>query len=324
MTCIKNIKIAGCKPNKRAIALNVLCIVSILTALLLCSTSLSAKDMPGTIIINSSSSIKKYRLIQQAFEKNFQGETLNIDLADNNAKTQDLETILQQYPESVIYTIGTPAFIKAYKTSEQNNIIFSSTLNWRRLPVAENIYGIANEPPPLMQLTLYRYLFPKINNIGVIYSQGYNREWLSEAMSAADEVGLTIKPAAIENPSQLRKALTALLPEVDVLWLISDPIVIASPESAKLIFTQSRHTKKPIFAYDKSFSQHALLIISADIPTMGQQVANLANQLLGKQQAPNHVINPAGTYITLNIKKLKAYQIELNNDALDSVNEIIE
>lgn len=324
MTCINNYRVAGCKPNKRGIALNARWMLSVLAVLLLCSNSISAKDQPGAIIINSSSNVKKYRLIQKAFEKNFHGEKLNIDLAEDNAKTQDLKTILHKHPESVIYTIGTPAFIKAFKTSKQHNIIFSSTLNWRRLPVAENIYGIANEPPPLMQLTLFRYLFPEINKIGVIYSQDYNREWLSEAMTAADEVGLTIKPTTIEYPSQLGEALTGLLPEVDVLWLISDPIVIASPESAKLIFNQSRQTKKPIFAYDKAFSQHALLIISADIPTMGQQVANLADELLRKQPASSRVINPAGTYITLNMKKLKAYKIQLNNDALDSVNEIIE
>lgn len=324
MISIRNTNIASCKFTMQGIALKVLLGLSILTAITLCSTSSLAKDKPEAIIINSSSDIKKYRLIQQAFEKNFQGEKLSIDLADKNEKAQDLETILQQYPESVIYSIGTPAFLKAYKNSKQQNIIFSSTLNWRRLPAAENIYGIANEPPPLMQLTLFRYLFPKINRIGVIYSQDYNREWLAEAISAADEVGLTIKPAAIESPSHLREALTDLLPEVDVLWLISDPIVIASPESAKLIITQSVQLKKPIFAYDKAFNQHALLVISADIPTMGQQAANLASQLIRGQQAPSHVINPAGTYITLNMKKLKAYQIQLNNDALDSVNEIIE
>ncbi|MEE9458535.1 MAG: hypothetical protein V3V84_02090, partial [Candidatus Bathyarchaeia archaeon] len=91
------------------------------------------------------------------------------------------------------------------------------------------------------------------------------------------------------------------------------------------IFKQSKAAMKPVLAYDKVFVNFgAALVISADISTMAKQAAGLTLDILADQKITERIQNPAGTHIILNMKKVKEYGINLNIDALDSVNEIIK
>ena len=58
--------------------------------------------------------------------------------------------------------------------------------------MGKNTYGVSVELLPSMQLTLYRYFFPGINKIGVVYSKDYNKEWLETVIKSAKDVGITI------------------------------------------------------------------------------------------------------------------------------------
>jgi len=83
--------------------------------------------------------------------------------------------------------------------------------------------------------------------------------------------------------------------------------------------------KRPVFAYDDLFAHYgAVLILSADIPTVGRQAAELAAGIIANRVNVEKIQNPAGSQITLNMKKVEEYGIRLDEDALASVNRIIE
>ena len=116
-----------------------------------------------------------------------------------------------------------------------------------------------------------------------------------------------------------------MLPKVDAVWLTSDPIVLANTDSIQTIFTQCELKKKSIFTYSSAFAEYgAVLMISADIPTIGRQAAELAKALLDNGEPTERLLLPAGSCIALNLKKITQYGIALNKDALDSVNEFIQ
>ncbi len=278
------------------------------------------------IILNSDLSVLKYRLAQSTFESSYPGKTVSFDLGDGNfSMTAEFEKSLRDTKSDIIYAIGSKAYNVAQNIFANRKIIFSSIINWQRFEVTPSSYGIANELPAGMQLTIYRYFFPQIKKIGIIYSELYNKEWLESAVEAGRELNIDIIGETISKTDGLLPALNKILPQVDALWLISEPLALSSPKSVSEILELSNAFKKPVFAYREVFADlGATLAISADIPTMARQAAEIAIKLATGSAIENRVLHPAGSQIILNKQKIGAYGIELNAEAMDSVNRIIE
>ena len=60
---------------------------------------------------------------------------------------------------------------------------------WNHLPYP-------TELPPGMQLMMSRYFFPNVSKIGVLYSEKYNKEWLSKFKDSSDSSQIT-KPVSM-------------------------------------------------------------------------------------------------------------------------------
>ncbi len=289
------------------------------------SKSLFAEDKKKVIILNSDMSIYKYSLAHTEFKSKMTRQTCEIDLGSKWTDETKIANMIYEEDPKVIYSIGSKAYILAHKLAKDKKLIFALVINWRRFPMDENTYGITSELPQDMQLMMYRYLFPEINKIGVLYSKAYHKKWLDTAIESGKDVKIDIIGRPISKSGEIEKALNELLPKVDALWLIPDPTVINEIKSVKKIFKQSEVSMKPVLAYDKVFVNFgAALVISADISTMAKQAAGLTLDILADQKITERIQNPAGTHIILNMKKVKEYGINLNIDALDSVNEIIK
>lgn len=291
--------------------------------LLFFSNPLSAQQKADLLIINSDFAIKKYALTQEVFLANQQKPSEVINLAE---QTIDYVTeVVNRDQIKIIYCIGTKAYLLAHRLVPEKIIVFSSAINWLRLPEADQSYGVAQELPAAMQLTMYRYLFPQINKIGVLYSQQFNKEWLLSTQQAAVDVGIQIIGKEVSAQLNVSTATEQLLAEIDALWLISDPLVLTDKNSVVDLFRRAENRKIPVFAYSEIFvNLGAQLVISADIPTIGRQVSALVNSLRNETIVENRISHPAGSHVILNMRKLKRYSIKLNKEALGSVNQIIE
>ena len=130
----------------------------------------SADEGPKIMVINSNGSIDKYRIAQKEFTKLLPNPVMEVDLGGNEMKLREIEDLLyDQYPD-LIYCIGTKAYLLANKFVSDRNIVFTSIIDWQRLPMAEKTCGVASELSPEMQITLYRYMSPELNKIGVLFS----------------------------------------------------------------------------------------------------------------------------------------------------------
>ncbi len=289
----------------------------------LLSSNLSAQETPDLVILNSNHSINKYAITQKIFlaDQDMPARVINLQ-EQSDEKVAD---IIRRNHFKIIYCIGAKAYLLAHRLAPKAKIVFSSAINWQRLPKAESHYGIAQELPAEMQLTMFRYLFPEIKKIGILYSQQFNKQWLARALQAAQDVGIEITIFEVSPGQNIGLATKKILTQADALWLIPDPLVLTNKKTVLEIFHQAKKIKKPIFTYNKIFMAFgAQLIISADIPTIGRQVSALVNTLRNNQTIANRVSYPAGSHVILNMKKLEGYSIQLNKEALGSVNQIIE
>lgn len=303
---------------------NMLRLLAIVLLFLFTSKALLADGQEKVLILNSDRSIYKYSLAHTEFKTKTSNITSEIDLGSKWVDESTVKKDILGIDPDVIYCIGSKAYMLAHKLVKDKNIIFSSAINWQRLPSGKNTYGISNELPQGMHLTTYRYFFPDIDKIGVLYSSAYNKEWLNIAKKSSKEMDIDVIGKQIRKPEDIGLALTELLQEVDVLWLTSDPIVLQKVESVIKVFKLCESMSKPVFTYDKAFVNiGATLILSADIPTIGRQAAGLLSDILANRKITERIQNPAGSHIILNLKKVEKYGLNLNTGALDSVNEII-
>jgi putative ABC transport system substrate-binding protein len=276
------------------------------------------------MLINSSASVEKYKVAQEEFKRVISRPVLEVNLEEKKWRISKIQDLLyDEYPD-LIYCIGTKAYLIANKFVSERNIVFSSIVNWQRFPVAKKTYGVSSELHQGVQITMFRYVFPDVKRIGVLYSKRYNSEWVDSAVKTAKDMGVDIIGRPVHKSKDAISALEELLPQIDALWLISDPVVMSDKDIIMDLFKACDAKKKPIFSYHEAFVEYgAALIVSVDDPTIGRQAADIAVGVLAGEPVEEKVQLPAGSHVILNLKKVSQYGLKYNENALSAVNQII-
>jgi putative ABC transport system substrate-binding protein len=271
------------------------------------------------LVVNSDASVAKYSEVQIAFTEGLGAPaSLAVDLG--TAGESQLRRMLAVEKPGVIYCIGASAFQAVSRLARDNSIVLSSAINWERLKPGKQTRVIANELSAITQLTLFRHFFPQVRRIGVVYNRDINKQWFDQAVLAGKEVGVEIFGRTVNRASQVPNALKELAATVDALWLVPDPVVLEDPKAVQRYFDRAAEARKPVFAYSPAYADFgAALILAPDMPTIGRQAAGLVQDFAGAQA----VTHPAGSAVTLNLTRVKECGLELNRDALDSVNHLI-
>ncbi|KJU84577.1 ABC transporter substrate binding protein [Candidatus Magnetobacterium bavaricum] len=295
-----------------------------LVLLSLFAVGMQGQEVQGKVlIVNSGNSVERYNAVQREFSANYPLKKVYINMDDKSIDEKKIKETIQNEAPDIIYCIGSMAYVSTYKHADNRPLIFSSLINWHRLPMNKNTYGIDNAMPAKLQMSMFRYFFPELKNIGVVYDEKYNKEWVDKAVKEGNVLGLHIEVKSITDARTLQSSLKKLLETVDALWLIPDPGVMSDKQSIDILLRQSAASKKPVFAYDAVFENDAAFVIYADAPTIGRQSAALALDIIRKNPITDKVQNPAGSYIIVNLKKAKASGLKLNTDALDSATRVI-
>lgn len=272
------------------------------------------------LVINSDASVAKYGEVQDAFRETIGADAMTqLDLS--KAGESGLKRALAADQAGVIYCIGGNAYQMVAKLAKGRPIVLSTAINWQRFKTdPRTTRVIANELPAVVQLTLFRHFFPKLQRVGTVYNPAINKQWFEQAVQAGKEVGVEVIGRTVTRSSQVGAALAELTSHVDALWLTPDPVVLENEAAAQRYFTQADVARKPVFTYSSAFTGlGAALVLAPDMPTIGRQAAGLVQDHASAQA----VSTPAGSEVTLNLKRVQQYGLDFNREALDSVNTII-
>lgn len=296
-----------------------------LLTILLISTGFSHAN--EILIINSDNSAYKYQENADEFKKTLKKngyQWTEFDLANHsNNSDEEIKNFIEKNTDSFIYCIGSRAYSLARSITQGKKILFSAVINWRRLGVSEETYGVANELAPEQEISLLRYFFPSVKKIGLLFNEKFSLEYIERIKKIAVTLDVEIIEESVDDAGDIEDALEDLLPKIDLFWIISDPVVLNSKESVQKIFSMTKEQQKPVYAYSDVFiAQGAMLAISADIATIGRQSANLI-MMMNEKPPTSTVQIPAGSTITLNKCIVDALHINFNQDALDSVNKLV-
>lgn len=96
------------------------------------------------------------------------------------------------------------------------------------------------EQPPSVQLRLLRQAVPRARRIGVLYSS-WSETQLPELRAAAEKLGLALHEAAVTGNERAARVLHKLLPAIDAVLMLADPLII-NPDTIKaLLLGSARH-----------------------------------------------------------------------------------
>lgn len=282
-----------------------------------------ALNAAKVLVLNSNQSVERYQIAETSFISGMADKEVQVmDLQGMDKPVEFIQDQLNAQHYDLIYAIGAKALGSVNLIDPDVPVVYSAVLNWRRFKPQDSYFGISSELSPLVQLTWFKYFFPEIRSIGVLYSEE-NAHMIEEATEVASNLGVKLKAYQIRSQSHLKASFDTLLDDVDALWLVSDSHVLSSVESIKQFFDISGKRQKPVFTYNPVFVEMgAVLSLAADLPTIGRQAALLADELLMRQVPAELIQFPLGSRIILNSQKIREYKMKLNANALDSVDQI--
>jgi len=209
------------------------------------------------LVINSDPGVEKYRIVQDEFVGHILHPVQTIPAQTISDSRYPASMIKKLNPE-IIYCIGTAAYLLASENTPEKPIVFSSVLNWMRLPVTHLTHGVASELHSGMQMMLFRYIFPDLKKIGILYSDRFNRQWIDTVVKTAGETGFEILERKLIRGSKPFADLLSILAQADAFWLISDPDLI--PDTDTLIRFQREVALTESTASEAKFRYYAALI----------------------------------------------------------------
>ncbi|WP_455756190.1 ABC transporter substrate binding protein [Sulfurimonas sp.] len=270
------------------------------------------------LILNSNANIEKYKSVQEEFIKNTKKPYKVLDIEKLSQK-EIKEYLYDEYPD-IVYTIGSKAYRYANVYIPEKTIFFSSIVNHKRLDIGENRYGISNELHSGMNLTIIKSLFHKTQTLSLIYSD-YTKDLFENYKSIASKIGIKVIGEKIKNDGSIE---IENMQQTDGLILIADPLLLNDEQRVMKLFEYMKKIRKPIFAYhDLYIKLGASLVVSADNPTIGRQIAYMM-QLYNDKKEFIKIQIPMGTNVIFNKKMVESLGINYDVDALSVVNKVIE
>jgi len=270
------------------------------------------------LVLNSNNNIEKYSSVEKSFKEDFIGDIKSLNISEMTNK-QIKEYLYDEYPD-IVYAIGTKAYKYADMYIPEKTLFFSSIVNYKRLNLTKNRLGVSNELHSGMNLTIIKSLFPNTQKLTIVYSS-YTKELFENFKQNGLEIGIEIIGEEIGAHKNID---IEKIQHSDGLILIADPLLLKDEKKVLSLFEQVKKLQKPIFAYHELFIKFdATLVISADNPTIGRQIASMISQYVQKKEF-TPIQMPMGTNVIFNKKIADNLNLKYNKNGLSLVNKVLD
>lgn len=235
----------------------------------------------------------------------------------------------------LIVTLGTDATVMTASMHPSIPALFTLVLDPISLGIAKSLddpggdfSGVTLLVNPGKQLEILQEADPSVKRVGVLYTNDdpTSIAFLKQADTAAKQLNLTLKTAAVNPSDQITSVLKQFDNQVDALWIIADPSSTgANSLSATLAY--ARIHKLPVLGLS-SATVHAgaLAALSPNMEDLGDETADMAVGILNGEQTPAvmRVRGPLRTLLCLNLDAARALSIKLPSEMLHLADEVVD
>lgn len=240
-------------------------------------------------------------------------EVHSIQLEPDEA--MDALRLARQQRGHPILTIGSVATRAALESPGDAPIIACMVVDSHELRGAENATGVLLDFPLETQLEWIRKFSPESRTIGVVYNPGENDDEIRAARKIAKRLGLELIAREVHRPQDLPDALDDLSREADLLWGVTDQMVLSRQTAQAILLFSFRH-RIPFSGLSASWVKAgALYALDRDYEDLGAQCGEMATQVLGGRRATSiPPATPRKVLYALNLRTAEHLKIDLPPD----------
>lgn len=222
-----------------------------------------------------------------------------------------------------LVTIGSVATRAALQAPGDAPVIACMIVDAGDLGEEENATGVVVDFPLETQLEWIRRFLPRSQAVGVLYNPAENRERIVEARKVAERLGLRLVAREVERPQDLPGALDSLAREADLLFSLTDQMVL-SRQTAQAILLFSFRNRLPFSGLSSSWVKAgALYALERDYEDLGAQCAEMVVKVRrGRRASSMSPAMPRKVVYTLNLRTAEHLKLTLPPDLVDGAVEV--
>jgi len=278
-----------------------------------CSETLAARSI--TVAVVESRHLKPYDAARTGFVRAIEAEGFDASLVDYRldaagGSAPDLATYVAESGADLVLALGTDA-AKAVKDADLSVPSVFSMVSEPGQSGLLNVGGHDGTPmtgvcldvPVEEQFASLLSVVPRVKRIGVIYCPQESQFIVNEATRSATRIGLNLVAYPVYSEAEVSGALSAIRPDIDALWLVSDRMVLTT-QSLQYVFLFAFQTNLPLMGLSDHFvKMGALFAVGPDYEDVGRQSGELAAKMLGGRSAADlPVLAPRKVMLSLNLR----------------------
>lgn len=212
----------------------------------------------------------------------------------------------------LILALGSLALETAGREAAGIPVVAAMVLREADIRRAGNATGVFLEFPLETRFAWLRRLLPEARRVGVVYNPQENRETIEAARKVAAGMGLELVAREVSAPPELPGALESLANGADVLWGISDSVIV-TPQTARSLLLFSFRNRIPFIGLSAAWVKAgAFYALDRDYRDLGRQCAELALQVLAGAEAGSlPPLAPRRVSYSLNLKTAEQMKIKV-------------
>jgi len=277
-----------------------------------------------TVLVLSSKE-PEYLEIAGGFKANFSGNYREINLEDSDVRQKAVGEELKAQKPALAVVVGDLAAQMAKWYLAGVPLAYCDVPRATKLALSGGkMVGIYYEPDPAEQLKVMPRLFTGRTRIGLFYASESAQFHPPELQQQALALGITLELASLSSIQEVPAKLRELLPRVNLLWVLTDPVIL-SERSIQYLVLQAVSAGVPIFCGDLSLARHgATAALVPDGQDAGRQAAQAADELLrGASRPRSALIYPKGKLI-LNQKIAGLLKVSFPPALVSQARELIQ
>ena len=247
------------------------------------------------------------------------------NLKGNSANASDVLRQFKENPPALFLTVGSLATQSVLAESGDVPIIASLTANVEKFRKNGNLTGVSLEFSLESQFDMMRRILPELATVGVLYNPKENQETIDNAMNLAKKLGVKLVAKPVDAPRDIPDALESLANNVDLLWGITDQVVL-SPQTAEPILLFSFRNRIPFAGLSAPWVKAgSLYALERDYSDIGNQCAEIAIKILNKTTPlAIQVVPPRKVLFSINHKTARTMKIDLPKQIIDGATQVIQ
>lgn len=291
---------------------------------------LAAAASPKVVIVLSQESLP-YADVVQGFRTSLTGGAgaqVEIEVHNLKGKSEHASDVLRHFksePPTMFLTVGSLATQAVLAEQEEVPVIASLTAHLEKFKKKENLTGVGLEFSLESQFDVMRRILPELSTVGVLYSPKESQDTIDNALRVAQKLGVKLVAKPVDAPRDIPDALESLANNVDLLWGITDQVVV-SPQTAEPILLFSFRNKIPFAGLSAPWVKAgSLYALERDYVDIGSQCGEIAVKILNKATLRTiQLASPRKVLFSINMKTARSMKIDLPKQIIDGATQVIQ